>query len=628
MYNLDPLKSHQDLNLLSLQEKKKLKRKNAELKRDSFKRLLTYVNYKKGIAFWIVATSILAALCLTIGIFLLGYIMDQFLTYDFLLGKNSITNKENFNEFQFIGNIFLLIVVYIFQQIFSYTSNHLSVKAGVLSSAIIRLDAYKSVMKMPISFFDSINTGELMSILSNDVDNISNGLSGSLNLIITTATVSIVSFGFMFYYSIYLALITLVLFPLMLSLVFVLMKKAMPQFQKQQKELADLNGYIEENLSAHHLIRSLDFNESVNKEFDKRNNVLYKSSFKANLYTGLMWPYSNIVVNFLQLIIVIISASFATANIGTGSNKTFSPGIVMSFVLYIRLMSGNITRLFENIAQVQMMIVSSIRIFNVIDFKPVVDESKLNNIDKIKGNVKFDNVSFSYNGDSNLLQLKDASFNAKKGQVFAIVGPTGAGKTTIINLLSKFYLPNKGTIQIDNFKSSEINEKSWRNQISIVLQDTFLFKTTIMENLRYANLKASDEEILEASRITKADDFIQRLEKGYEEIIEEGGSNLSQGERQLIAITRAIIANKSILILDEATSNVDTRTEKIIQKAMLNLMKGKTSFIIAHRLSTIVNADQILVVKDGQIIERGKHKELLDKKGFYEKLYHSSFSED
>ncbi|WP_330463460.1 ABC transporter ATP-binding protein [Metamycoplasma gateae] len=628
MYSLDPFKNKLKSDL-SKEQKRKIIREQKKLKWQGFKQLITYLNYRKGIVFWIITFSILSAAFLSAGTFLLGYIMDNFLSYNFLFGFDPSTMKENFSEFKFLGYFFLLITFFLFQQLFSHISNKLAVKSGILASSKIRHDAYKSIMKMPISFFESLNTGELMSILTNDVDNVSTGLAGNLNTIISTISITIFSFGFMFYYSAYLSIITILLFPLFLSIIFLMMKKSMPQFQKRQKNLSNINGFIEEGLSAHHLIRSLDYNDELNKKFDEKNNKLYKSSLKANLYSGIMWPYGTVVTNLLQLIIVIIAASFATAGIGTGSNKEFSPGLIMSFVLYIRIMSNNVVRVFENISQVQIMSVSSVRLFNVINLKPLINEQELDVINnEISGYIEFKNVSFSYSNNSNNLQLKNASFKAKKGDVIAIVGPTGAGKTTIINLLSKFYNPISGEIYIDGFKSNEINESSWREQISIVLQDTFLFKTSIMENLRYGNLKATDEQIIEATKISHAKEFIEKLENGYNEIITEGGANLSQGERQLLAITRAIISNKNILILDEATSNIDTRTEKIIQNAMINLMKNKTSFIIAHRLSTILNADNILVINDGQIVESGTHKELLSKNGFYTKMYNSSFNED
>ncbi|MBN0970411.1 ABC transporter ATP-binding protein [Mycoplasma phocoeninasale] len=620
MRSLDPFKAPKNLSEMSKVEKKTYFKNNRKIKLDSFKRLIKYLNYRRGILFGIIITMLISIICSTLIVFALGYITDNFLTYNFI--------HNDYNASQFAGAIGVLVVLSILQQVFNYWSNALSVKAGLYTAMIMRNDAYKAIMKMPISFFDEINNGELMSILSNDIENISNGLCANLNAIIKTIFIVISSFVFMLYYSVYLTLIVLILFPVFLFVVFILMKKAVPQYQKTQKRVAELNGFIEENLAAHHLIRSFNQMDKINAEFTKKSKRLFNSSFRANVYSNIAYPYANVVTNLLQLIVVAIGSLFAISGISTGSNSEFGPGAIVSFVLYIRIMSNEIARTFENVASIQMSLVSATRALNLINTKPLVDESRLSSIDFIKGDVEFKNVNFSYDKTSSNLQLKNASFKAKRGEIFAIVGPTGAGKTTIINLLSKFYLPNSGEILIDSFKSTDINEHSWRNQISIVLQDTFLFKNTIMENLRYGNLSATDEQIKEASRISSAADFIEQLELGYDTIVEEGGRNFSQGERQLLAITRAILANKNILILDEATSNVDTRTEKIIQAAMLKLMKGKTSFVIAHRLSTIVNADQILVVNNGEIIERGNHHELLNKHGFYEKLYHSSFSED
>ncbi|WP_334198911.1 ABC transporter ATP-binding protein [Mycoplasma struthionis] len=582
--------------------------------------MIKYLNAKKGTVFWIIVTTFLASFSLTAGVFGLGYFTDTFLTKDFL--------NNNFDMLKFGGFFGLIIFLYLLQLLFSYISTQLTIKSAMLTAKIMRLDAYKAIMKMPISFFDSINNGELMSILSNDIENITSGLNGSLNAIISSVATTLTSLAFMLYYSSYLTIITISFFFGSLIVAYFLMKKATPQFAKTQKRIATLNGFIEENLSAHHLINSYQRQEVINKEFEIKNQKLFKSSFKGNLYSGLIYPYGNAISNILQLLTVAFAFVFAFNNIGTGSGKKFQAGIIISFIIYVRIMSNQIIRTFENINAMQIASVSASRVIRLINLKPEVNEDLLKTIDSVSGEVEFKNVDFSYNKSSDTLQLKNANFKANKGQVFAIVGPTGAGKTTIINLLSKFYLPNKGQVLIDNHSSTEINEKSWRNHISIVLQDTFLFKTTILENLRYANPNATDEEIQKAARISSADDFIQQLQNGYNEIVEEGGENFSQGERQLLAITRAIIANKNILILDEATSNVDTRTEKLIQAAMLELMKGKTSFVIAHRLSTIVNADQILVIKDGEIIERGTHAELLKLNQFYAKLYNSSFDED
>ncbi|WP_373436873.1 ABC transporter ATP-binding protein [Metamycoplasma equirhinis] len=620
MINLDPLKAEKKLSEMSKLEKRAHFAKVRKIKNESFKKLIKYLNYRKGIFASIVIITFLSTLTSTLGVFGFGYITDKYLSWDFI--------HSQYNGMVFLAAVGILALLYFINQAFVYWTNWLSVKAGMYTAKILRNEAYKSVMKMPISFFDRVNTGELMSIFSNDIENITNGICGSLNEIINTIFLMATSLIFMAYKSIYLTLIVLILFPIFMFIAIWLMKRAVPQYQKIQSRVAKLNGFVEEHLAAHHLIKSYNQNSVINDKFDVQNNRLYKASFKAGIYSNVIYPYVNVASNLLQLILVGIAAIFSLKGIGTGSNSEFTPGLIISFIMYIRRMSNEMARVFENTATIQIASVSASRVINLISLKPEVDETKLDNLDEIKGDVSFENVSFSYEKNSKKLQLSNATFKAKKGQTIAIVGPTGAGKTTIINLLSKFYCPNLGEIKIDNHKSTGINEHSWRSQISIVLQDTFLFKTTIIENLRYANKNASDEEIKNAARISKADDFIKQLKLGYETIIEEGGANFSQGERQLLAITRAIIANKSILILDEATSNIDTRTEKKIQNAMAELMKGKTSFVIAHRLSTIVNANKILVINEGKIIESGTHKQLLAKHGFYEKMYHSSFDED
>ncbi|WP_373435657.1 ABC transporter ATP-binding protein [Metamycoplasma equirhinis] len=620
MINLDPLKADKKLSEMSKLEKRAHFAKVRKIKNESFKKLIKYLNYRKGIFASIVIITFLSTLTSTLGVFGFGYITDKYLSWDFI--------HSQYNGMVFLAAVGILALLYFINQAFVYWTNWLSVKAGMYTAKILRNEAYKSVMKMPISFFDRVNTGELMSIFSNDIENITNGICGSLNEIINTIFLMATSLIFMAYKSIYLTLIVLILFPIFMFIAIWLMKRAVPQYQKIQSRVAKLNGFVEEHLAAHHLIKSYNQNSVINDKFDVQNNRLYKASFKAGIYSNVIYPYVNVASNLLQLILVGIAAIFSLKGIGTGSNSEFTPGLIISFIMYIRRMSNEMARVFENTATIQIASVSASRVINLISLKPEVDETKLDNLDEIKGDVSFENVSFSYDKNSKKLQLSNATFKAKKGQTIAIVGPTGAGKTTIINLLSKFYCPNLGEIKIDNHKSISINEHSWRSQISIVLQDTFLFKTTIIENLRYANKNASDEEIKNAARISKADDFIKQLKLGYETIIEEGGANFSQGERQLLAITRAIIANKSILILDEATSNIDTRTEKKIQNAMAELMKGKTSFVIAHRLSTIVNANKILVINEGKIIESGTHKQLLAKHGFYEKMYHSSFDED
>lgn len=623
MHNsIDPLYSAKKVKDMSPTEKKEYKEKTRKIRKESFKKLIWYINYKKIIFVSIIILNFLSSIFLATSTFLIGFVVD------YALGFNQLKVGGTFSNSKFIIGLSIMFLTYLFHHIFNLINELLANKASLIAAKLMRSDAYKALMKMPVSFFDKSNKGEIMSVLSNDIDNVMLGLSGSLPFIFNIFFTLIISLGFMFYYSTYLTLICLALFPILFLFVGILLTKAVPQWHKQQKRVGVINGYIEEHLAAQHLIKAYNQEKNINKEFKLKNDHLFKSSFKASLYTGIVWPYSHAATTLLQFLISMIGVIFALGKIPSGSGKEITVGILTSFSIYIRFMTIKINNLFENIGSIQIAITSATRIIAISKLKPAINEEKLDLLNNVEGQIEFKNVNFSYTNNLNDLQLKNASFLAKKGQVFAFVGPTGAGKTTIINLLSKFYLPLSGEILIDGYKSSDINEKSWRENISIVLQDTFLFKTSIMENLRYANQNASDDEIKEAAKISRADEFITNLENGYNEIILEGGQNLSQGQRQLLAITRAILANKKILILDEATSNVDTRTEKNIQNAMLSLMKGKTSFIIAHRLSTIVKADRILVVNNGEIVEQGNHKELLAKKGFYEKLYNSSFSED
>ena len=390
-------------------------------------------------------------------------------------------------------------------------------------------------------------------------------------------------------------------------------------FVNRQKELGTMNGFIEEMVSGQKAVLLFSQEKHVIDEFSKINKRLTKSAIIADGISGVMGPINNFINNLTYLIVAVVGGVM----ILNGANITI--GIVFSFILYLRNFTRPINEILNLFNTIQSALAGAERVFEVIDEKPEKDLESAKEVQEIKGDVSIKNVDFSYIEGKRI--LKNANIEAKEGQTIAIVGPTGAGKTTIINLLTKFYDIDSGEILIDGVNIDKISRKSLRKNIAMVLQDTYLFSETIMENIKYGRVDATDEEVVKAAKIANAHHFIKQLPDGYNTILSDNGSNLSQGQRQLLAIARAILTKSSILILDEATSSIDTRTEVVIQEAMHKLKKGKTSFVIAHRLSTIKNADMILVLNNGEIIERGNHKELLAKEGFYANLYNSQFKE-
>ncbi|MBN0919331.1 ABC transporter ATP-binding protein [[Mycoplasma] gypis] len=582
------------------------------------KKLINFFDPKKTKIFFIFIISFISCSAVIGANYLTGYIFDNYFHPAKLL---------NFDEKGFILMLIYLVICYALGQLFILITNWFSVKMAFRTASQMRQKAYDSLMKMPLSYFEKKNSGRLMSTLSNDIDNVAYGLLSFISQTMLTLCYTVLCLIFVFIYSPYLGLITLGLLPILYSFLIIFVKKAMPMFRKQQDSLSAVNGFVEEIIKGQHIINSFNRIEDVDLRFKQYNDDLVKPAMKAGIYSGITFPYSNFASMAIQMIAIAIGSIFVLKGIN-GGNGYLTIGSLSVIRIYLVMFTSQFIQTMNIFTTIQMGIASSSRVQELLELKPIIDNSKLNTIGNIKGDVKFENVDFSYTDDPKNLQLKHATFWAKKGQSIAIVGPTGAGKTTIVNLLSKFYQPLSGTIKIDDIDISTISESSWRDKISVVLQDTYLFKGTILENLRYGNLEASREQIINASKMAHADEFIMKLEKGYDTVIDQNGTILSQGERQLIAIARAILSNKDILILDEATSNVDVHTEQNIQKAMLNLMQGKTSFVIAHRLSTIVNATCILVINNGEIIEKGSHKELLAQKGMYEKMYHSNFEDN
>lgn len=513
----------------------------------------------------------------------------------------------------------LLGVMYGLSVLATYVQNLIMLKLSQRTTAQIRRHLFASLQKLPLRFFDTHSSGDLMSRLTNDVDNINMTLSQSITQLFSGIIMIIGMFVAMILLSLPLTIVGLLTTPLMILVSRLLVKKTQPFFVKQQQDLGELNGYIEEMVSGQKVVFLFSQEDYVQQNFATINRKLTKSAIMAQALSGFMGPVNNFINNVTFLIVAVFGGVF----ILSGMNITV--GIVFTFILYMRNFTRPINEILNLMNTIQSALAGAERVFDIMDEAPEADLEEAKDRQNLDGDVILNHVKFSY--DKGKTILKDACIHARRGETVAIVGPTGAGKTTIINLLTKFYDIDSGEILIDGENINTITRKSLRQSISMVLQDTYLFSETVRENIRYGRLSANDEEVIHAAKMANAHQFIMQLPDGYDTVLADNGSNLSQGQRQLLSIARAILAQSSILILDEATSSIDTKTEVEIQKAMLHLMEGKTTFVIAHRLSTIRNADQILVLNQGEIIERGNHETLLEANGFYANLYNSQFRE-
>nr|WP_242859907.1 ABC transporter ATP-binding protein [Clostridium drakei] len=521
-------------------------------------------------------------------------------------------------DFDYIRNIvIILIVLYLISAFFAYIQGWIMSSVSMKVSYNMRKELSKKINKMPLKYFDSTNYGEVLSRVTNDVDTLSQTLNQSLGQIITSVTTVIGVLVMMLTISWQLTLVALVMIPISFFLIIFIVKNSQKFFKQQQDYLGNVNGHIEEMYSGHLVMKAFNGEKKSVEKFDKLNRRLFSSAWKSQFLTSIMMPLMNFVGNLGYVGVCILGGYLAVKG-------SISVGDIQAFIQYVRQFTQPISQI-ANISNIlQQTAASAERVFEFLaEEEEVPEASNPVNPENVDGSVEFKNVHFGYKSKTTV--INDFSVKVREGQRVAIVGPTGAGKTTMIKLLMRFYDVTKGEILIDEHDIRNFTREGLRSMFGMVLQDTWLYNGTIMENIRYGKLDASDEEVKKAARAAHVDSFVHTLPDGYNMVLNEEASNVSQGQKQLLTIARAILSNPKILILDEATSSVDTRTEIQIQKAMNNLMKNRTSFIIAHRLSTVRDADLILFMKHGDIVEQGTHEELLHNEGFYASLYNSQF---
>ena len=566
-------------------------------------RLWKFLSNFKGKIVLVIILNIIATAGSIIGPLLAGKAIDDYIEVLDLSGLKVL--------------LYILLAIYIANALFTWFANYGMAKISESTLYQIRKKLFDHLENLPVSYFDRNKKGDIMSRFTNDITVISEALTDALMQILSSLITIIGVTVIMFKVNWVLALVTIATVPIFFVFAFKLGVKSGKLYNKQRKSLGKLSSYSEEMFTGMKVVKSYVSEKKSITEFDKYNEELRDTSIKAQIVGNLIMPINGFVGNLGHIFLIAAGAIMVV-------NGSCTVGIILVFMKYSNMFRRPINQLASLFAGVQSALAGANRVFEVLDVEQeFVDENKLLPFDNVLGHVKFTDVSFSYVKGKKI--LKNIDLEVKPGETIALVGPTGAGKTTIVNLLTRFYDIEKGNIYIDGIDIREVKKHDLRKKIGLVLQDTYLFKGTVADNIRYGNSDATMDEIIEACKQAQAHSFIHRLPNGYDTVVEEEGANFSQGERQLISIARAILSDPEILILDEATSNIDTKTEKNIQAGMKELMKGRTSFVIAHRLSTIRDANEILVINNGEIIERGTHKELLKSGEFYAKLYNSQF---
>ena len=588
---------------------KKQKPKNTKA---TAKRLFSYLEQEKhkiAAAFVCVLVSSASTLC---GSYLLRPIINGLI-------DSTKTSQQKITSL--MAGLALMAVVYVLGVGATYLQGRIMISVSQGTLKRIREHLFRKVQKLPVRYFDTNPTGDIMSRFTNDVDIIGEMLNSTLVQIFSGTITLIGTLALMLYTNWVLAVVTIVVSPIIAKIGTAIAGKSRKYFMKQQTDLGKVNGYIEETVTGQKVVKVFNYEENVVNEFSELNQSLRTSQVKAQFISGIMGPCMNAMsqVNYTLTACVGSIIAFASRWGGGVPFSALDIGGLTVFVNYSRQFSRPINELAQQVTNIMSALAGAERVFNVMDEAEEIDDGKKLVLDKVHGDVLVDGVTFGYNPDKTI--LKDVSIFAHPGQKIALVGSTGAGKTTITNLITRFYNINKGKITIDSVDIKDINLECLRENIAMVLQDTHLFTGTIMENIRYGRLSATDEEVRQAAKTSCADMFIKNMPEGYDTMLKGDGSNLSQGQRQLLNIARAALSKAPILVLDEATSSVDTRTEKHINEGMDALMEDRTTFVIAHRLSTIRNADAIMVLENGEIIERGTHEELLEKKGRYFELY-------